>query len=108
MVYDNNKRPENVSVVNGKRVVVRKGPSTQQVGEPTKKRTTSRKSWGATLTLCILLGIIGYHRFYVGKPGTAILMLLTLGGFGIWVLIDLIVIISGNFKDGNGKKIVRR
>lgn len=67
----------------------------------------SSKAWSITLILCVLLGFIGFHRFYVGKAGTAILMLLTFGGFGIWVLVDLIRIIINNFTDEEGK-IVKR
>ena len=58
-----------------------------------------------TFLLCFLLGVFGAHRFYAGKPGTALLQLFTLGGLGIWVLIDLIFIITGNFSDGDGQKI---
>ena len=65
----------------------------------------SEKSFVATLILCILLGGLGVHRFYVGKIGTGILMLLTFGGLGIWTLVDIIVIAVGNFKDSNGLPI---
>ena len=51
---------------------------------------TSGKSFVATLILCILLGGLGVHRFYVGKVGTGIIMLLSLGGLGIWQLLDII------------------
>ncbi len=55
--------------------------------------------------LCFFLGVIGVHRFYVGKVGTGILMIVTGGGLGIWVLIDLIMIIVGAFTDKEGNKI---
>ena len=56
----------------------------------------SEKNWLTTLLLSIFLGSLGVHRFYAGKIGTGILMLLTLGGCGIWYWIDLIMIIMGN------------
>ena len=62
----------------------------------------SEKSFVAALILCLLLGALGVHRFYVGKVGTGILMLLTLGGLGIWALIDLIIIATQTFKDAKG------
>ena len=65
----------------------------------------SDKNWLATLLLCLFIGGIGVHRFYVGKVGTGILQLITLGGCGIWTLIDLIMIITGSFTDKNGNKI---
>lgn len=57
--------------------------------------------------LCFFLGMFGAHRFYVGKIGTAILQILTLGGLGIWVLIDLIMIIVGAFTDKDGNKLTQ-
>ena len=57
--------------------------------------------------LCFFLGALGAHRFYVGKVGTALLMILTLGGFGIWVLIDFIMILTGGFKDKEGRDLQR-
>ena len=53
------------------------------------------------------LWIAGIHRFYLGKIGTGIAMLLTLGGLGIWTLIDFIYAVSGNMKDKEGKLIKR-
>jgi TM2 domain-containing membrane protein YozV len=65
----------------------------------------SPKSFTTTLLLCILLGGLGAHRFYLGKTGTGIAMILTLGGFGIWAFIDLIVIVTQGFTDSDGLKI---
>jgi TM2 domain-containing membrane protein YozV len=65
----------------------------------------SEKAFVTTLLLCVLLGVLGVHRFYVGKVGTGILMLITFGGLGIWQLIDLIIIACGSFKDGQGLPI---
>lgn len=65
----------------------------------------SEKSFVGTLVLCIFLGGFGIHRFYVGKIGTGILMLITLGGLGIWTLIDLVLIAVGKFTDKDGNLI---
>ena len=70
-----------------------------------KSDSQSQNQWIVVLLLAFFLGIIGAHRFYVGKNGTAVLMILTLGGFGLWLLYDLIVIITGNFKTKEGNKI---
>ena len=68
----------------------------------------SEKNWLTTLLLCILLGNFGVHRFYAGKIGTGILMLLTCGGCGIWTIVDLIMLIMGNFTDKDGNAIVNK
>ena len=65
----------------------------------------SEKGFVATLLLCVLLGVFGVHRFYVGKVGTGIIQLLTLGGLGIWALVDLIMIATQTFKDSDGLPI---
>ncbi len=66
-------------------------------------RPASPKSRLAAAILAWFLGVIGVHRFYVGKVGTGILMILTLGGLGVWALIDFIVILVGSFKDKQGR-----
>ncbi len=57
--------------------------------------------------LCFFLGPLGAHRYYVGKMGSGIAQLLTLGGLGIWVLVDFVQIIVGSFTDNQGKKITQ-
>ena len=59
----------------------------------------SDKNRTVALLLCIFLGYLGIHRFYVGKVGTGILWLLTGGLCGIGALVDMILIIVGSFKD---------
>ena len=70
----------------------------KSIGNSTRKRLIA-------LILCLCFGIFGIHRFYAGKPLSAKVQLFTIGGLGIWFLIDLIYIIVGEFVDGDGKKI---
>ena len=60
----------------------------------------------AALLLCLFVGALGVHRFYVGKIGTGVAMIFTLGGLGIWALVDLIMIAVGSFTDANGKYVL--
>ncbi len=71
------------------------------------QNAVSPKSRWAAFFLCLFLGAIGIHRFYAGKVGTGILYLFTGGLFGIGALVDLIVIATGSFKDGNGLPMTR-
>ena len=64
-------------------------------------------NWLTCLLLCFFLGTFGAHRFYVGKIGTGVAMLLTLGGCGLWAIIDFIFILLGNFTDVDGNLIAR-
>jgi len=64
-----------------------------------------RNKWLTCLLLCWFLGIFGVHRFYTGHTGLGVLQLLTLGGCGIWALVDFIIIVTGNFKDAQGNPI---
>ena len=68
---------------------------------------TGQKSWLVALLLCFFVGVLGVHRFYVGKIGTGILMLVTVGGLGLWALIDLITIAVGKFGDKQGLPLAR-
>jgi len=57
--------------------------------------------------LFFFLAWLGVHRFYVGKIGTGILYIITLGGLGIWWIIDLILIVTGNLTDKHGQRIAQ-
>jgi len=60
------------------------------------------------LMLSIFAGQFGIDRFYLGKIGTGVLKLITFGGFGIWWLIDIILIVTDNMKDANGKPLIKK
>ncbi len=84
-------------------------------GKPVPTADNTGKSWVAALLLCIFLGGFGAHRFYVGKTGSGITMLLItlllgwigIGIFicGVWVLVDLINICLNTFKTADGKPL---
>lgn len=63
---------------------------------------SSDKSRTVAAVLCFFLGALGVHSFYAGKIVVGIIQLLTLGGLGIWALIDFIFIVIGKYKDKNG------
>ncbi len=67
----------------------------------------SERTRAVALPLALLLGIFGAHRFYVGKIGTGLLMAFTLGGAGLWWLYDIILILAGEFRDGEGRRVVK-
>ncbi|NIZ40096.1 TM2 domain-containing protein [Entomospira entomophila] len=63
------------------------------------------KNWLMTLLFAIFLGSLGVHRFYVGRPVSGIVWILTLGFFGIGTIVDIIMIVMGKFKDGQGNYV---
>lgn len=65
----------------------------------------STKSKMVALLLCVFLGYFGAHQFYAGKIGAGILYLCTFGLCGVMWILDIIKILSGTFKDGNGLPI---
>src|SRR5712692_9217664 len=66
----------------------------------------AQKSWITTVLLCHFLGVLGVHRFYTGRIVSCISQPLTFGGFGIWTLIDLIMIITGDFTDQYNRPLI--
>lgn len=66
----------------------------------------SQKDWLVTLLLAIFVGALGVHRFYTKKIGTGILWLLTGGCLWVGWLVDVIMIATSTFKDGDGLLIL--
>ena len=64
--------------------------------------------WTTLLILSVLLGGLGVDRFFSGHIGLGVLKLITLGGCGIWAIIDLIMIATGKFRDGEGRLVVNQ
>ena len=67
----------------------------------------SDKDWLTAVLLSFFVGVLGIDRFYLGHIGLGILKLITLGGCGIWALIDLVLIAMGNVNDKNGLPLRR-
>jgi len=89
------------------RVISSFAVSCPQCGAPTGIRPwdVSDRSGVAALLLCFFFGVFGVHRFYVGKVGTGVLQIFTIGGLGIWAFIDLILILCNVFRDKQGHKV---
>lgn len=78
-------------------------PMQPQTGGPAQSY-----DWTVALVLSILLGELGVDRFYTGSIMLGVLKLLTFGGCGIWWIIDIILIVTGSYKDAYGRPLVRK
>lgn len=74
--------------------------------KPTKP--SKQKSFSIAYILSLVFGVFGIDRFYLGYVGLGILKLFTLGGIGVWYLIDIILILTGNMKDKDGRSLAGR
>ena len=67
-----------------------------------RQQSQNSERWLIALLLCWFLGYFGAHRFYTGSIGIGLIQLFTLGGCGIWWIIDFILIIANQYRDSNG------
>jgi len=89
--------------------VIDMDPSSEEAVEATKAlaelQETKRKKWKTALLLSIFLGLWGVDRFYLGRIGTGIVKLLTVGCLGVWWVIDIILIANNRLRDASGFKL---
>ena len=85
-----------------------KEPEEIQTSLPQSKKETAtvsdKKRLLATI-ICAGFGIFGAHRFYAGRNTSGVLQLLTIGGLGIWYIVDFLNVLFGEFTDSKGRKI---
>lgn len=65
----------------------------------------SDKNWGVAFCLSLFMGVFGADRFYLDSPWLGFLKLFTFGGFGVWWLADVILLLTRKMKDGEGKVV---
>jgi hypothetical protein len=76
-------------------------------GADSAAEAMSERSRGVAMVLALVGGPVGLHRFYAGRPLSGVIMILTLGGLGVWWLYDLIVLATGEFRDAAGRRLRR-
>ncbi len=67
-----------------------------------------QRDWLTTVLLSFFLGSLGVDRFYLGQTGLGIAKLLTVGGCGVWALIDFILIIMNKLPDAQGRLLLKK
>ncbi len=87
------------------------GAAPQGASQPIKplriKRFPRQRHFLAVFFISFMWGTFGVDRMYLGKVGTGILKLVTFGGFGFWVIIDLLLIMGGYMKDKQGRPLLQ-
>jgi hypothetical protein len=81
-------------------------PGTNQPGQA--QAPSAEKDYLTAWLLSYFLGIFGVDRFYLGYTGLGVVKLLTLGGCGLWALVDWVLIFAGVLKDSNGQPLKDR
>jgi hypothetical protein len=96
----NSEISEKFNVVKTSKVFAEK--QMNKVTSAKNEKQEGSKSWLVTVLLCFFLGAIGIHRFYLGYTAIGIIQLLTLGGLGLWTLIDFIRILIRDLQPKDG------
>jgi TM2 domain-containing membrane protein YozV len=68
-----------------------------------KKNTESEKRWSLAVILSIFFGLLGVDRFYLGYIGCGFFKMVTIGGLGIWWIIDILLLLCNRMRDANGR-----
>jgi TM2 domain-containing membrane protein YozV len=71
------------------------------------KKISRQRHFLAAFFISFMWGIFGVDRMYLGKWGTGILKLITLGGAGLWVIVDLFLIMGGYMRDKQGRELLQ-
>lgn len=91
------------AVTVGMESIDEEGQAWSSVGAPAKAAKGGGKSQLIALILCVVVGGLGIHRFYLGYIWQGVVQLLTAGGCGVWALIDLVRIIMGTLEPKDGR-----
>ena len=77
------------------------------MGDMRIKKFPKQRHFLAVFFISFMWGTLGVDRMYLGKWGTGIVKLITLGGAGIWVIIDIILIMTGSMRDKQGREMLQ-